>query len=313
MKFTTMIKRSLLLILVGFLSLASCTEDVTPTLSENDLSENTGTLSPEMTAIGNYINKKHPSQSRAGEISLEPYVLNGDTVMFIANYGEENGWEVFSNETSVPMLLMKSEKGHFDPDDGSLIQPIQDIFETTAQEIWNIKTSTEAGNDTICNEWKLYNREMMVDPASIRYDFDENQDYTFLVSSDVTETTTILEPAGGRLITKWNQNYFYRLYTPFYEDMSDTHSPVGCVPVAFGQFFYHSHYNFGHPVYAVTDAWYNSTTNTYIFSGLSSTVWDSFNSNPDRWYDLSNMKSTAIFLGNIGKSINVSYGKKYYN
>ncbi|MCM1355379.1 MAG: C10 family peptidase [Staphylococcus sp.] len=284
--------------------LISCAENTMSPDMPMQKSVDSDEITPEMVAISNYVKKNHPKQSRSGEMSMTPYLLNGDTVMYIVNYGDNGGWEVFSNEVSVPMLLMKSPYGHFDLDSIDNSHPAREIFDQTANAIAGIRNSKDIVNDTICSEWKLFNNEFQL------YS-DANDEKQFLISSEPKVTTKILMPKGGRLITKWDQDSYYNLYTPFYRDETSIHAPVGCVAVALGQFFYHSHYNFGRPVATVTDAQYNSTNNTYSYSGSSSSVWDSFNSNPDKWYMPEYMKPTAIFLGYIGKSINTDYGKIY--
>ena len=42
---------------------------------------------------------------------LEPYVMDGDTVAWIANYDE--GWELLSNDRRSPLVLARSESGRF--------------------------------------------------------------------------------------------------------------------------------------------------------------------------------------------------------
>ncbi|MDE7091921.1 MAG: C10 family peptidase, partial [Muribaculaceae bacterium] len=87
------------------------------------------------------------------------------------------------------------------------------------------------------------------------------------------------------------------------------HSYVGCMPVAVGQFLYFMHQEFGVPATTVTNAVYNSSKNTYSFTGSSSTVWNEFSMY--NYYDNEIMKPTAIFLGYIGTQIGTIYGKTY--
>lgn len=43
--------------------------------------------------------------------SIVPYVYEGDTVMYVVNYAE--GWELLSNDTSVPMVLAHAQSGSY--------------------------------------------------------------------------------------------------------------------------------------------------------------------------------------------------------
>ncbi|MCM1136965.1 MAG: C10 family peptidase [Muribaculum sp.] len=270
-----------------------------------------------LNAISNYININHPIQSRRGEVSIEPYIIYGDTVMYIVNYGEENGWELFSNATSTPMLLLKSSAGKFEDLFNDIFLPVNEIIHNAAQKIWEIKKSDSTMSRIVNEEWRVYSRVLNITGGQsaltvISRASDDYSGYQFILSSDTETSTEILKPKGGRLKTKWTQNGNYNQYTPFYEDNYYQHTYVGCVAVAFGQFFYHSHYQFGLPKYTVTDAAYNSSKNTYSFSGSSSTIWDSFNSYPDRCGQPDYMRPTAIFLGYIGVSLKMKYGKIYY-
>lgn len=303
------------LILVCFFVLLSCADDTMPFPQETNLSHAIN-KSTELVAIDNYIRKNHPVESRSNEFKLEPFMLNGDTVMFIANYGNHGGWEIFSNTTSSPMLLVKSEEGTFEDVYISSSHPVREIIDFCAQKIWDLKNLRSSEIIPVNDEWKLYNpnlNNLINSTAAVSSEsVNDYEDYMFIMSSDVTTTKTVYEPKGGRLKTKWGQGLNFNQYTPFFEDDANKHSYVGCVPVAFGQFFYHSHYNFGQPLYAVTEATYNSSDNTYSFSGASSNIWDSFNTESYLIYFPDEMKSTAIFLGNIGVSIGVSYGKRYH-
>lgn len=50
--------------------------------------------------------------------SIVPYVYDEDTVMYIVNYSE--GWDIFSSNKYVPMILASSEKGNINLQDTSL-------------------------------------------------------------------------------------------------------------------------------------------------------------------------------------------------
>ena len=44
--------------------------------------------SQNVKAIAKYIGRHHRTVSRSAETLLSPYIVDGDTVMYIANYGE---------------------------------------------------------------------------------------------------------------------------------------------------------------------------------------------------------------------------------
>lgn len=92
-------------ILTGLaLLLGACQSDFSDVGDNVDRPENSNVCSRNLVAIKNYLNHVRPTATRAGAVSIMPYVVNGDTVMYVANY--EEGWEVFSNDNRLPMVLM---------------------------------------------------------------------------------------------------------------------------------------------------------------------------------------------------------------
>ena len=77
------------LMLAGLVASSCAREDV----------EVDGALPTKESAIYKHIADHKKERTRAGDpVRLEPVIYEGDTVMYIANYGE--GWEVFSNSTA---------------------------------------------------------------------------------------------------------------------------------------------------------------------------------------------------------------------
>ncbi|MDE5971001.1 MAG: C10 family peptidase [Muribaculaceae bacterium] len=295
-----------LIFLIPFL--IGCTNDdfiLTDEIQSQNKSAQITTITPEVKAITKYMARTHGVKSRSSVNNLTPFVLDGDTVMYISNYDE--GWEVFSNDPRVPMVLMKSEKGNFYPTDLNDNTPFEGLFKNTAEYLSMIKKSEIEPTDTINSEW------MACGLSTLGNDWENdgsgtgnNSYYWKLVGVTMPEYRyELLEPIGGRLKTKWHQKYPFNWYTPY---KSENHTMVGCVAVALGQYLYFTHYKDNCPVYAVTDAHYNSSTNKYTFSGASSSIWDSFKTVDDERFDFASFMPTAIFLSWIGHNINMAYG-----
>ncbi|MBD5265598.1 MAG: hypothetical protein HDS44_01350 [Bacteroides sp.] len=252
--------------------------------------------SQNIKAIAKYIGRHHRTVSRSTETLLSPYVVDGDTVMYIANYGE--GWEVFSNDPRVPMVLMKSDSGNFYPTALDNESPFDALFQNTAQYLSSVKNEDFAPTDTINSEWMAYGiKTLGVDDPE-----DSNKYYWKNVGYSEHNHQDTCMPYGGRLKTKWHQDGTFKSYTPI---IGNEHTKVGCTAVAIGQYLYFTHYKDNRPEKTVTNAVYDSKNNSYIFSGSSSTIWDLFT---DTEAYMPYAEPTAIFLGWVAQKIKTKFG-----
>lgn len=263
--------------------------------------------SPNQSAIKKYQSRSKKNMSRSTSDILVPYIVEGDTVMFIANYGD--GWEVFSNDVRMPMVLMSSTSGSFYPI--SPQTPMEAVFYITAERLRLLKNVGITPKDTINKEWIVNG----IEPCNEGWGNDgpkepgDEYEWKWLVSCPLEQRTIIETPKNGRLKTKWGQSTYFNQFTPYFKNNDKVHSYVGCMPVAVGQFLFFMHQEFGVPTTTVTNAVYNSSKNTYSFTGSSNTVWNEFSMY--NYYDNERMKPTAIFLGYIGTQIGTNYGKIY--
>lgn len=302
-------KKKLLNYLLVSLVFAGCSQDE---ILQPDNHENNTTVakvqSPNLKAIGNYLSRGKRVLSRNADEVLMPYVVDGDTVMFIANYGD--GWEVFSNDTRQPMTLMKSETGSFYPTALDNQSPFEQFFQMTAQRLSQLKKAGISENDTINNEWLAYGIMPLDDNWREPGQGGDEDKYDWFWAATTVDTheEQTLTPVGGRLTTEWDQENNFNLYTPYRIDSLDQHAAAGCVAIALGQFFYHSNKYFGYPESVPTTATYNSATNTYSFSDFSTEVWEKINNGPSFINNPTTMHFTAALIGWIGKSVNMNYG-----
>ncbi|MDE5969407.1 MAG: C10 family peptidase [Muribaculaceae bacterium] len=297
--------------ILGFLLsllLAGCSQDEIILSDETvDFGSKSSVCTTNEKAIQKYLARGKKTLSRSANDILVPYIVEGDTVMYIANYGD--GWEVFSNDIRMPMVLMSSTSGSFYPI--SPQTPMDEVFYMTAKRLRLLKNVGITPKDTINKEWIVNG----IEPCNEGWGNDgpkepENEyEWKWLVSCPLEQRTIIETPKNGRLKTKWGQSTYFNQFTPYFKNNDSIHSYVGCMPVAVGQFLYFMHQEFGVPATTVTNAVYNSSKNTYSFTGSSSTVWNEFSMY--NYYDNEIMKPTAIFLGYIGTQIGTIYGKTY--
>lgn len=293
-------KLQILLFLIPVLALVSCDDSLenglTPVVQQENKTEENRT--PNENSILAYIRSK-PARTRSSEDPLlVPYIVEGDTVMYVVNYDE--GWELFSNDRKAPMVLMKSETGSFFPTEATMQVPFADIFENSVDALSELKKDPtlvegedpswipEVAADTLTKPTKRY-----VWTCVWRVAREENFDLT---------------PLGGRLRTKWDQGYPYNLFTPYYVNEYGTrvHCYAGCGPVSMGQYLYWHYTHFGTPANIVETAEYDVANNKYVFSGSSPALWnDMLNLDTEEFY--SQYYATSIFLGYLGHLAQTDY------
>ncbi|MDE6814180.1 MAG: Spi family protease inhibitor [Duncaniella sp.] len=258
--------------------------------------------SQNVKAIAKYIGRHHHTVSRSTETLLSPYVVDGDTVMYIANYGE--GWEVFSNDPRVPMVLMKSDSGNFYPTALDNESPFDALFQNTAHYLSSVKNKDFAPTDTINSEWMAYGiKTLGVDDPEKDPDSNNGGYHWKYVGGIQKNYHDIYVPTGGRLKTRWYQEGTFKLYTPL---IGNEHVKLGCTAVAIGQYLYFTHYKDNRPEKTVTTAVYDNKNSSYVFSGASSTVWDLFT---DTEAYMPYAEPTAIFLGWVAQKINTDFSQ----
>lgn len=291
------------------------TQDTNQTMS---LTLNSGVNEPAIVKdLRNYvslINSRYagPQARSAADYTLTPFVYQGDTVMYIANYG--NGWELLSTDRRVPLVIASSDTGEFTPNDTTNMNPaILAYISSVADELHFVK-QIEDTNESPYGLWQaltLNNDE--VDPAQVKVNpkaLEKNRAITLqpgsgyweLISTTSPQTTTKEIP--HIIETKWGQDKPWNTYVPYKPGSSTEHDPAGCTAVAGAQFLYYLHYKNNRPASTVTNATYHNLTNDYTYTGSSSTVWNQMAKSSGELYGHS---QAAVFIGHVGKEINMDY------
>lgn len=71
--------------------------------------------------VRDLISRLHPTKSDTpSSYSLEAYTdAENDTLMYIVNYGAEEGWQIFSSDIRTPAVIAEGERGHFSFEEGN--------------------------------------------------------------------------------------------------------------------------------------------------------------------------------------------------
>lgn len=289
--------------LLASIVLCSCsTDEIVSEVPDTDDSNITSNLSVTEAAILKSIKRNHP-QIRSNTLEMIPYTLYGDVVFYVVNYDE--GWEIFSNDLHLPMMIMKSETGNFNPADISKDDaPFMDFMKHTASTIHDVMEGKVEIQDEPDATWMPY-LESASTTADMAWQEFNKQGY----ENPVIE---VFEPLDGRLNTCWDQSSFFNVFTKHIYNTENGRyemAPVGCNAVAVGQYlyWYHNHFNLPESFPEGATRHEDSGVYSYKFYGESND-WDMIysDSDPLNLYEL----QTSLFLGDIAYRLGTTFGLK---
>ncbi|MDE6096494.1 MAG: C10 family peptidase [Muribaculaceae bacterium] len=254
--------------------------------------------------------KGQPATRALNSFSLTPFVEDGDTLLYVAQYSD--GWEIYSANQEDNMLILSSSTGHFDINDPLMPPAMKDIIfantnisrnstdDITVNKSWGAASLTiqdfENGKTTVKNKYNLQRSAIAQN--------DLPPGHWVLIETETIDSKEFVSP---KLIkTKWGQSYPWFQYTPFNINSYNLyqHTLVGCVAVALSQYLYFTHYKDGIPRNTVTNATPTSNGLDYSFSGSSSSIWDQMAI--DAYQNGTN--EAALLLGYVGRKVNSQYG-----
>lgn len=310
--------KKLLLLFVGLLCFVGCSDDV-EVVEYNSFEVEISAKTSNLDYIKQRIGMEHP-QTRAGEmVSIEPYVYEGDTVMYIVNY--EDGWELYSNDTSVPMVIAKAEQGNYVCD--SLPLTMSKYLEDIAH---NLYTRRMAGlvNSDVLGDWQLYssgispfpikdsilaleiNGEGLPPSFVVNYEDNVGQGIWQLIRT-VSEEVDTIGYRNHLILTKWGIATPWNRYAPF---VYGVHGFNSTASVALGQLFTYLYKKFRAPFQVPMSLIYNEIKNRYYPTSYGPDILDHVAINI---YDSAErIDSTAILIGGIGDYLWSSYDSEGY-
>ncbi len=206
-------KKHSLLFLLSMLVFSACSDNYSDYLV---LSKTKNQEKPNVLAdITNYIKSTNAGRTRASSLTIEPYIYKGDTVMYIANYG--NGWDLFSNNHHVPMIMASAESGSFDTTTMSV--PAKEYIENIANELHQVhKTSKESGMTYgLWNSVYVQNDEVDMADVTIAPQAEGTMpsENGYWVLIDRKNTAQYSNQIDHLTTTKWFQGSPFNSYIPY--------------------------------------------------------------------------------------------------
>nr|WP_321355632.1 C10 family peptidase [uncultured Draconibacterium sp.] len=275
--------------------------------------------------------------------SIEPFVVNEDTLMFIFNFNE--GWQVVSGDKRTDPILASDTTGQLsiaELENPGVATWLSDIAD---QILLLKKNNPEVAYDDGIEAWVLIDKAAHFSEDSLQayrkkynaiYESPDNtpqlkslqiiepgDDYQWvrrLVS--VTSTPWVTSAQKGPLLhTKWGQGAPWNTDVPLgLKDGTWIKCPTGCTAVAMAQVIYNMHYKINKP------------TGLYHTVSCTGYVWDSDNynvsfsrgnyvSNSERWdlmpthrqgfppnYVTPNSSYVGDLMADVGNRVGMTYG-----
>lgn len=256
--------------------------------------------------------KKGEKNTRAlGDFTLTPYVVEGDTLLYVAQYAD--GWEIYSASHATNMLLFSSPEGIFDMEDPNLPPQLKELIKSNAEAISEISSEktefvdpswgSAALSDEKVREGDLTENRPDGTRSSVKAS-DLPPGEWILLDCEEIKSETYVSP---KLIqTKWGQQAPWNAYAPFCLDrnMNEVQAVAGCTPVAVAQYMYFTHFKDGVPTKCVSQAL--KQNGSYNFYAPNEEIWNTMARN---YYEYKpRLDASALLIGYTGKCLKSSYG-----
>ena len=256
-----------------------------------------------MINVKEYVSRIWP-QTRADvetDCSIEALLgADSDTLMYVVNYGNGQGWQILSADSRTPAILAEGKSGSFSLEGGS-----------PALRVWmeglkmNMSAVRQANDDGL----KFSAEEIALNKTFWTGD-QPRQEFPPVIEADgeyVVRTTSeiIVVDTLDHMVPKWDQDSPYNVYCPNRTDTSYLRSPVGCVAIAGSQVLKYLHDTLGVPSLIPSHCSLNG--NTPVFSDYTNTVWNSMSYD----YNVSSTDSVAVLLRYVGHLSGMHYNNDY--
>lgn len=251
-----------------------------------------------------FIEKSHGLTKSAAlqSCAVAPYRNpSGDTLMYIVNYPDNDGWQILSSDCRTPAVIAEGESGRFSIEDGS--PAVQVWLEMTARDMEIVRAAEDKelnfSAEEIAANMSVWGKEPGSEPRVFPIGHWEEETFVY---TEVVEMIDHMTP-------QWDQWQPYNVYCP--QNSSDTtrRAPAGCVAIAAAEVLYYLHYQLGVPDTMVSDGFCIGNVENYYsyFGSPSSTTWADMNYLYQRYWLGEQANAEAIMIGHIGQVVQMNY------
>lgn len=237
--------------------------------------------------------------------SVTPYVNEKmDTLMYIVNIGNGDGWKIYSSDKRTPAVLAEGEGGYFSLDDGS--PSVSVWISCLASDIARVKQASD-------EELKFSEKDIILNKSFWQESRVRIPDGPIIVDKPIghweeTISSTIVKyDSIPHLVPQWDQDYPYNECCPYYVTTPSDRACAGCVAIAGSQVLYYLHHKINVPRQMYSQGICVGNTDNYYkeFSQPTEGVWSSMNFD----YQLFSlgMLPEAILISHVGERVNMHY------
>lgn len=204
--------------------------------------------------------------------SILPFSFRNETVFYIVNFPDNQGWQIVSSDQRTPAILAESPHGSFslDTDNAGLYAWMIGIAEDMYAVRHAANTDLSFSEEEISCNTRFWSKE-----PSRSLDPHPEDDGAWVGTS--TTVTEVYDTIPHLTSTQWAQRDPYNEYCPLTTNGTGR-APAGCVAVAGAQMLYYLHDKWGVPEYMESSAYCSGYVGTgnYIMTqwNPTNTVWD---------------------------------------
>lgn len=307
-------KESVYCLIPACLLLFSCVKiapDVSlQTTTPGDITQEVTSNNVSMKDVINIVGKDLPTTKAVGEkFTITPYIGSAsDTLMYIVNNKDENGWTIYSSDKRTPAILAKGDTGSFSLENGS---PALAVWMShVANDIARVRRSTDAelsfSEDEILANKAFWGVEQTRFGGGPYWEGDPPGHWEESISSHTVEYDHF-----DHMVAEWDQDYPYNECCPYYVNTPSIRACAGCVAIAGSQVLLYLHDTLGVPANMYSDGYCVGDVSNFqkYFSNQTSTVWSSMNYNY-QGYSYFTLPE-AILISYVGALVEMHYWEDF--
>ncbi len=319
-----MINKIITILVISFIFF-SCTkaepvflsESVDSTVAKEKIIQNSNNSHVSINDIHDVIARDYPATKGSDQsYTIEPYVRdNSDTLMYIVNMDNNQGWKIYSSDKRVPAVLAEGEKGCFSIEDGG--PAVSFWLKSVADNMALVKAASDS--ELLFNDTEIYSNKSYWPGDNSRV-----SDGPIIVVpnghwEETITTSTAFYDSVEHMVGKWHQKNPYNGCCPYYVDIENVRAKAGCVAVAGAQVLFYLHDKLNVPAGTYSECTCVGNVDNYYreFSGYSASAWSSM-SYECHDHILSTDPTVipeAILIGYVGQCVDMHYhqGNKLYS
>lgn len=215
---------------------------------------------------------------------ITPVVESADTLLYIINYGDSEGWVLAPADKRAPQIIAMSKTGHFDLNEVSSNKSLSAWLENAKKNIVSLKKNPDMVLDsTALRSWG-------VPPQAVTKGGNDHEYEWLQLVYTVTEID-LYEKIPHLMETSWGQESPWNTAAPL--TLNNGRCPIGCGATAVAQVLYYHHYNSGKPQTSPSSA---SCSDYYNASPAPSLILG--NASPYTWNGMSRYANENGSTGN---------------